>query len=97
MGTNSVQNIVHFCVSVCPVMVHPPFSPDFLFFFFNFLLLFFAASPFYPSYTLPPPRPVLSCLIRLVWHSPYLLNLVFFPGRARSALLPYQDYFILFF
>ena len=39
---------------------------------------------------------VLSCLIRLVWHSPYLLNLVFFPGRARSALLPYQDYFILF-
>ena len=40
---------------------------------------------------------MLSCLIRLVWHSPYLLNLVFFPGRARSALLPYQDFFILFY
>ena len=43
------------------------------------------------------PLSVLSCLIRLVWHSPYLLNLVFFPGRARSALLPYQDFFILFY
>ena len=28
---------------------------------------------------------------------PRTTSLVFFPGRARSALLPYQDFFILFY